>query len=185
MAEISLTAEPILGGVDIQIGENRIRERDDLAIVSIAIPQGGDATLAKALQAGWSLDIPTSTQTTASGDTRAVRTTPDQLLVIFPHTTPDAEAQVQARLNGAGYTTEQTDAWVVLEISGPETSAAMERLCPLDIARLETGDTGRTVMEHLGALIVKLDADRFLLMSASSSAQSFLHAVETSYRNVT
>ena len=45
--------------------------------------------------------------------------------------------------------------------------------------------SARTVMEHMGAMIVHLSGDRFLLLSASSSAQSFLHAVELSYRYVT
>ena len=44
---------------------------------------------------------------------------------------------------------------------------------------------GLNRMEHMGAMIVHLSGDRFLLLSASSSAQSFLHAVELSYRYVT
>ena len=92
---------------------------------------------------------------------------------------------MQGKLDGKGYTTDQTDAWVVLEISGPDTMAAMERLCPLDLASFETGTSGRTVMEHMGAFVVKIEDNRFWLMSASSSAASFLHAVETSYHYVT
>lgn len=185
MADITLTAAAILGGADIRIGANRITERDDLALVSIATPLGGDDALAAALRSGWSLDMPAPTATTTSGDTRAIRTSPDQMLLLFPHATPDAEPHVQGRLKGAGYTTDQTDAWVVLEISGPDTTAALERLCPLDLEVFDIGTSGRTVMEHMGAMIVKTDSDRFLLMSASSSAGSFLHAVETSYAYVT
>ncbi len=184
MADITLTAAPILG-VDLEIGENRITERDDLALVSIATPMGGDDALTAALKSGWSLDMPTPTATTTSGDTRAIRTSPDQMLLAFPHATPDADPHVQSKLNGAGYTTDQTDSWVVLEISGPDTMAALERICPLDLAKFEVNDAGRTVMEHMGAFIVRLGTDRFLLMSASSSAASFLHAVETSYKYVT
>ena len=185
MADITLTAAPLLGNADIQIGENRIVERDDLALVSIATPLGGDEALTKALKKGWSLDMPSPTTTTTSGDTRAIRTSPDQMLLVFPHATPDADAHVQGKLSGAGYTTDQTDSWVILELSGPDTMAAMERLCPLDLASFETGDAGRTVMEHLGAFVIKTGDDSFLLMSASSSAQSFFHAVETSYAYVT
>ena len=92
---------------------------------------------------------------------------------------------MREKLQGTGYTTDQTDAWVCLEISGPETILALERLCPLDIARFTDGTAARTVMQHMGALIIRLSADRFLLLSARSSAASFLQAVETSYRNVT
>ena len=185
MADITLTAAPLLGNADIQIGENRIIERDDLALVSVAAPLGGEDALAKALKSGWSLEMPAPTRTTSSGDTRAIRSGQDQMLLVFPHATPDAEPQVQAKLNGAGYTTDQTDSWVLLEISGPDTMAALERLCLLDLASFDVNDAGRTVMEHMGAFIVKTGDDRFLLMSASSSAESFLHAVETSYAYVT
>ena len=185
MADITLEAAPVLGGADIDIAGNRIRERHDLALVSIATPLGGDEALASAVKSGWSLDMPAPTKSTASGDTRAIRTTQDQIMLVFPHATPDANTAVQGKLDGKGYTTDQTDAWVVLEISGPDTMAAMERLCPLDLASFETGTSGRTVMEHMGAFIVKIEDNRFWLMSASSSAASFLHAVETSYHYVT
>ena len=183
MAEFAFTleAKPILGGVDRRLGENRIVERSDLAIVSIATPLGEDAALADALEGGWGLAWPNPTVSTVSGDVRAVRSAPDQLLLIFPHATPDANRVVQSKLNGAGYTTDQTDVWVMLEISGPATIAALERLCPLDVSRFPDGGAGRTVMEHMGALIIRVSAGHFYLLSASSSARSFLHAVETSY----
>ena len=47
------------------------------------------------------------------------------------------------------------------------------------------GAAARTVMEHLGVLILRTGPDAYLLLSASSSAGSFLHAVETSLVNVT
>ncbi len=180
----TLTAAPILGGVDHSIGDNRIVERNDLAIVSLATPLGGGAALAQAAEQGWGIRLPEPGMSTTAGDTRAIWTAPDQVLLIFPHTSPNANAVAQDKLAGTGYTTEQTDVWVVLEVSGPQTRAALERLCPLDTAQMTVDAAGRTVMEHMGAIIVRLESDRYLLMSASSSALSFLHAVETSYRYV-
>ena len=52
--EFSLTAAPKLG-VDWSKNGNRIVERDDLAVVSIATPLGADAEVAKALKSGWNL----------------------------------------------------------------------------------------------------------------------------------
>lgn len=189
MAEFSFTLEskPLLGGVDHKIGQNRIVELDEIAIVSIATPLGGDEGLAKALKSGWNINIPEPTLSSADGDMRAVRSGADQLLLIFPHETPDAEAMVQAKLDGAGYTTDQTDSWVVLDVSGPDVHAALERLSPVDLSpsAFPEGANARTVMEHMGAMVIRLGPDRFLLMSASSSAASFLHAVETSFAYVT
>ena len=186
MAEITLQAAPALGGADLSLGGNRIVERHELAIVSVAVPLGGEAPLAAALADGWGLDMPGPRRSTAAGDIRALKTAPDQLFLIFPHPTPDAETAVQSRLQGTGYTTDQTDVWVAVEVSGPEVPAALERLCPVDLApaAFPEGAFARTVMEHMGAIVIRLGADRFLLLSARSSARSFLHALEISFRNV-
>ena len=186
MAEYTLEAAPALGGADIAIGGNRILERDGLALVSVATPQGGEAAMAEALKRGWSLEMPGPRVSSTSGEMRAVRTAPDQVVLVFPHAAPDANGVVQGKLEGAGYTTDQTDVWVALEVSGPETLAALERLCPLDLseAAFPVDGAARTVMEHMGAIIVRLEVERFLLLSARSSGASFLHAVETSYRYV-
>ncbi len=187
MAEFkfSLSAAPLLGGVDLRIGDNQIKERDDLAIVSVATPIDGEEALAQALQDGWNLPVPTPTIASQNNDTFAVRTAPDQLFLVFPHSQPGAEPVVASQLSGAGYTSDQTDVWVVLDISGPDTIAALERICPLDAANMPTNGSARSIMEHMGTLILRLEEKRFLLFSASSSAGSFLHAVETSFRNVT
>lgn len=184
MADITLTTASNLGGANITLGHNQILERADLAVVSIAMPLNGDAALAGALKTGWSLDVPSPTQSATSGETTLIRSAPDQFLMVFPHAGTDANDAVQSKLAGAGYTTLQTDAWVILDLKGPDTLAAMERLCPLDLATFEPGQTGRTVMEHMSAIACRIGTDQFRLMSASSSARSFLHAVETSYRYV-
>ncbi|MEO0946296.1 MAG: sarcosine oxidase subunit gamma [Pseudomonadota bacterium] len=188
MAEFAftLTPKPLLGGVDLKMGANRIVELDEIAVVSIAVPLGNQEKLAKALKSGWSIGVPEPTLSTANGNLRAVRTGADQFMLLFPHESPNAEAVVQAKLKGAGYTTDQTDNWVVLEVSGPDVAAALERLSPVDLSvdAFPVGASARTVMEHMGAIVIRLDHDRFMLMSASSSAKSFLHAVETSFAYV-
>lgn len=183
MAKFAFTLEaaPTLGGADLSIGENKIKERHDLALVSIAIPLGGETAVTDALQSGFGLEMPSPTQSTKCEAHRLLRTAPDQLLLIFPHETPDANSVVQEKLAGHGYTTDQTDAWVALEINGPDSLAALERLCPVDSAGMPEGGFARTVMEHMGAIAIRLGPERFLLLSASSSAGSFLHAVQTSF----
>lgn len=182
MADLTLTPSTFLDA-PVKIGANTIRERADLALVSIATPLGGAAALANAVKQGWGLAMPTPTASSVNGDTRAIQLTADQLLLIFTQSTPNAEQVVQAKLGGAGYTTEQTDAWVCLQVTGPETRAALERVCPIDLDPLAfpEGAAARSVMEHMGAVVIRTGADAFLLLSASSTAGSFLHALERSY----
>ena len=186
MVEMTLEAVPALGGLDEEIRQNRILERHDLALTSIAVPLGGEAAFADKLKQHWTLDVPSPRISTSSNGIYAVSMTSDQIMLLQPGDGSDTERAVKEKLGGAGYTTNQTDAWVCLEVSGPQTLLALERICPtdLDLDVFPTGASARTHMEHLGALIIRLGAERFLLCSASSSAQSFADAIRQSYRNV-
>ena len=80
--------------------------------------------------------------------------------------------------------TDQSDSWVVLALSGPQSRQTLERICPIDCSAsaMPVGTTARTIMEHLGAIITRRpDGDDgepcFWLLSARSSATSFLHAI--------
>ncbi len=183
MPEIRLTATPPLAGTDRRFGQNRILARTDLALVSVAVPLGGEAAVAEAFARNWDLELPGPKLGTGSDEMRAVRTAPDQMMLVFPHPTPDAEVVVRRVLDGCAYTTDQTDVWSVIELSGPGVVTALERFCPLDLApaAFPVGAFARTAMEHMAAMILRTGDERFLLMAASSSADSFLHEVERSF----
>lgn len=185
MAELdfTLTPQPALGGLDQAIGGNRILERSDLALVSVAVPSGGEAALAAALQAGWSLGMPEPTLSSVNGDIRAIQTAADQIMLLFPSGRADADTPIREKLGATGYLTDQTHGWVIIEIDGPDVHAALERLCPIDLHPdyFAQGASARTVMEHIGAIVIRTGPQSFLLLSASSSAQSFHHAIEQSF----
>ncbi|WP_425046253.1 sarcosine oxidase subunit gamma [Primorskyibacter sp. S87] len=179
----SLIATPVLGTDPIEIGANRITPRPDLAMVSVATPRGSETELAAALKSGFGLDVPDATGSTQSDDMFALRMTPDQILLVFSATDLSAEGFVKSKLGGAGYTTDQSDALMVLDLDGPLTRAALERLCPVDLHdnAFPVGANARTIMEHMGATIHRVSETEFRLIAAGSSARSFLHAVETSF----
>ncbi len=182
-----LAAEPFLGGHTLDLGDVAVSEATDISIVSIATPLGGGDALASAVQAAWgcALPAPRGTTTTSDGSITLMFSTPDQTLAILPGVEGLAVNDIAAKLGDAGYYTEQTDNWVGLRVSGAKVISAIERICPLDMALMPVGGAERTVMEHLGVFIMREAEDRFLLLSGSSSAKSFLHAVELSMRNVT
>lgn len=186
MANLSLTAIPPLGGMDHYIGANRITEQTQLALVSVAIARDTQEDLADRLQQNWGLAFPSPTGSTTSGDWRAISMTADQLLLIRPGDGSATERQVKEAVGRSGYTTNQTDAWAVLSVEGPDILPAMERICPINLTlpAFPVDASARTAMEHLGVLVVRLSEHRLLLLSASSSALSFAHSVETSFRHV-
>ncbi|MGX0875749.1 heterotetrameric sarcosine oxidase gamma subunit [Roseovarius sp. MBR-154] len=187
MAEYTLQAEPPLAGTEMEIAGVRLWAPGDLALVSLALPLGGETAAEQAVQAAYGVALPGIGRSAQAGDgTRLIRLAPDLAFALFTHATPDAERVVAERLNGAVYTTDQTDVWVALALSGGNTRRALERICPIDLHPDVFGmdHAARTVMEHLGVLILRTGDDDYLLLSASSSAKSFLHAVEVSLRNI-
>lgn len=188
MAKSSITARPLLDGFDHDFAGTRLRELTDLAVVSVAVPLRGMGKLKAAVKKGYGLSMPTPVKSTVSKDskTRIVSTQPDQVFVLFDLKTPDAEAKVAKAIGETGYLTDQTHSWVGLELSGHKAHEALERICQIDLhpSVFPLNASARTSMEHMGALIVRTGKDSFLLMSATSSGASFLHAVETSVKYV-
>ena len=188
MADFILTAEPPLGGYHRSFDGAELSELPDLACVAVSVPNGEDKAFAKALKAGYKVEMPDNGCSLLSkdGKARIMRFTADQVLVLIDHVKPDAAQVVYSTLSGVGYPVDQTHNWVALSLSGPLARAALERICAVNLHRdaFAIDKAERTVMEHLSAIIVRTGEDEFLLMSASSSAKSFLHAVETSINYV-
>ena len=187
MAEYTLQAEPPLAGTEMEIAGVRLWAPADLALESLALPLGGEDDALAAIKGAYGADLPEIGRSSLTGDgTRLIRLAPDMAFALFSHATPDAERVLADRLKGAVYTTDQTDVWVALALSGGNTRRALERICPIDLHPqvFGVGHAARTVMEHLGVLILRTGDDDYLLLSASSSSKSFLHAIEVSLRNI-
>lgn len=188
MPEHTLTSTAPFGGYSRDFSGVSLNELDDLAIVSVATPHGGEKRLAAALKSAYwaALPKPGKSALAKGGKVRILGLSQDQFFLLFQTTDADPEKAVQEKLKGTGYTTDQTHIWAALTISGVKARVALERICPIDLHPevFSEGALARTTMEHMGAVILRTKADEFLLLSASSSAGSFLHAVETSITNV-
>jgi len=188
VADFTLTAEPPLRSYKREFDGVLLRELPRLAIVAVSIPLGQDREIAKALKAAYKTGLPDHGGSLVSkdGKTRIMRFTQDQVLVLFDHDEPNAALVVSSVLKGKGYVVDQTHNWVALSLSGPLSRAALERICAVNLHKdaFLVDKAERTVMEHLGAIVVRKNEDEFLLMSASSSAKTFVHALETSIKYV-
>lgn len=186
MAEFELTAEAPLDGAKLELDGIALQEVSGRSLVSIAIPYDGGAALRSAVEAAYGLQIPATGRFVSRDGTFLLGMARDQIWLMRESSDADAATRVAADLGGAGYVTDQSDAWVLVRVSGRNCRAALERICPLDLDAdvFTAGTVARTVMEHLSVIILREQADAFLLMSPRSSAQSFWHALEVSARNV-
>ena len=118
----------------------------------------------------------------------------DALLVIAPYTGDDNETldkaaadvatheDIVARLRpvfgDAASITEQTDAWICLDLSAPDLVPLFERLCAVDLAAVPEGHATRTVIEHLGCYLIVHGRRAVRLLGPRSSAASLVHALQ-------
>lgn len=180
MADLGLEKALPLGGYAGEVGGTSLRELD-LCIVCVSLPLGEEEAIAKAVKAGYKVTLPEMGHSVVAKDgTRVIRYAADQIFVCYEGDDLHAAADVSKKLKGAGYITDQTHNWVSLDLSGALARDALARICAIDTQAFGLDASERTTMEHMGAILTRTGDDTFLLMSASSSAGSFLHAVETS-----
>ena len=189
MVEPALVPRSPLDGYERTIGAVGLAEIAGLALVSAAVPPGGESAFAAALANGFGAARPATGDSTL-GDRHGARILgmqPDQLFVLFEPPYPDRAVEiVAAALGPVAYIIDQSDSWAMLRIAGAAVRAALERMCPLDLGEeaFPQGRIARTAMEHMSAIILRDGVDSFLLMTPRSSARSFLHAVERSAETV-
>ncbi|WP_419904350.1 sarcosine oxidase subunit gamma [Kiloniella sp.] len=188
MAKYTLEANTPLDGFSHDFNGVSVTEVNGRSIVSIATPLDGEEALSKALAKAYKLDNPKPGQSTASTVDNAVLLgmAQDQTFLVFDHMEDKPVEVVSQHLKDTAYLTDQSDSYVMLRVSGENSRSVLERICPIDLhpSAFPEGSVSRTIMEHLGTVIVHEKADTFLLMSARSSAKSFLEAVEVSALNI-
>lgn len=186
MDSLTLAPSSALGGIDRNYDGLRLQELTDLALVSAAIPRGGAEPFAASIETAYAAELPAVGRVTWSGDghIRLLGLQPGLLFILYEDQNgeigPFARDHVADALGNVGYTTDQSDSWVALRLSGPASRRALQYLCPLDLHpdRFPEDAVARTVMEHLGVIIIAEGPEGFLLLSARSSANSLLHAVD-------
>lgn len=186
VADSGLQLKPFLGGFSEVIGSTTIAEAGGFRIISMAFPPQSRDALSDALLRTFDLEMPEPGNSISAPGTRLVWMAPGQLILMLENPQSDMERILPALAHHT-HLIDHSDNWAMLLLSGHEAVLALERICPLDLhpAAFPTGAAARTLMEHLGIVIIRTGATEFLLLSASSSARSFLHAVRQSLVNVT
>ncbi len=191
MSNFTFVSQPVLGGFKQECKGVSIIEQTKLGIVSVACPNDGDAALAASIQKAFGCSLPkvSGVEVSDSGTMRWLGLQPQQWFVLFEHSAEQGAplATIKDELGDTAYCTDQSDSWVSLAVSGPLAITALERICPIDLhlSVFPVGTVARTTMEHLGVIITRTGDEEFLMMSATSSADSFLHAITLSVKNIT
>ncbi|WP_298430241.1 sarcosine oxidase subunit gamma [uncultured Jannaschia sp.] len=81
---------------------------------------------------------------------------------------------------------DQTDAWCVMRLDGPDAADVLARLTPLDLnpAILKPGHTARSLLGHMNALFHRIGPNTFRIMVFRSMAASAVHEIERAMKGV-
>jgi len=166
-------------------------EVTDKGIVSVAMPNATKDAFSNAIKNNYKVDLPTVGKFTQSKTNNALflGLQQDQLFVLFDYAGDRAVEEISAKVNSDKqlvYLSDQSDSWVTLKVSGENCLSALERICSIDIhpSAFPVGSIARTSMEHMATIIIHESEGSYLLLSLRSFANSFLHAVTTSIKNI-
>jgi sarcosine oxidase, subunit gamma len=168
----ALTAFGAREAAVVTVGPLVITERIDLALASVAVRRGRGLDAAV-------MPLPGPLRYQAGTPYSAFWVTPEMWFVEAPYATHEPIADLLKAIFGdAASVTEQTDAWVILDLAAPDLAPVLERLCNVDYRTAPEGYATRTVTEHLGVYLIKHGPSAARIYGPRSSAQSLLHAVE-------
>jgi sarcosine oxidase subunit gamma len=168
------------------IGALAITEIVDTALASVSLRLGAAEAFAAAAGDLFGTALPEPGHW-ASGETfTLIWTGPDQWFVEAPLDTHDGiDLILKERLGRTASLTDQTDGWVRFDIEGATVVDLLERLCPVPSRRMQTRDATRTLLEHIGCLLICRETGRrFSVLGPRSYAASLHHALCATARSI-
>lgn len=161
-----------------EIGPYRITERFDVALASLATRKGQDAAL-RAAASGLGLPLPDPARAASGSVWSSFWVAPEMWMVEADFARyENIVAALKPAFGETASITEQTDAWVRFDVSGPDLAPLLERLSNVDFRRSPDGFASRTVIEHIGCYLIRHGATSVTLYGPRSSAASLFHALE-------
>ena len=154
------------------VGAVTITENIGIALASVATRRGREGDVDSAAK-GLNIVLPAPGRASEN----ALWLAPDQWMIEAPFAThEDITALLKPAFGDAASITEQTDAWVRFDLSGPSLHAMFELICNLDTRAMQPGHGTRTVIEHLGCYVT-CRSTGFTILGPRSSAKSLHQAL--------
>ncbi len=156
------------GLLPITIGTLTVKEIIPEVITSLAPLKGQEAALSKSLKAKHGIALPQANEMTRDGAVMAVW---GGSHVYLMGAAPDASVSAVASL------TDQTDAWSVVSVAGPDIEALFARLTSVDgrLAQFPVGRSIRTQLKHMNVILVRTETEEFTVMAFRSMAKTLVH----------
>jgi len=152
-------------------------ERTDMAFASLIVKRGKRDALAAAIETAFGVALPTGARRAGKGALTFAGTGSGQWMASAEG--GDATgfaARLRARLGPFAAVTDQSDARLVLQLSGPHVRDVLAKGVPIDLhaKAFKPGDVATTLIAYIGVQLDMLDdSPAYLLTTPRSTAGSF------------
>ena len=156
------------GLTPIKISNTKIMELDELALTSISVYKGKSKKLSEQLKKSHGMALPHNGRATGREGARALWFGRHTLLV---------GPKCDEKLTKFAMLTDQSDAWVVLRMSGDLVEDVLMRLSPVEV-RFKTFKTGvvvRTGLQHVNVTLHRIGANTIDVYGFRSTAKTLCH----------
>lgn len=153
-----------------------IEERTDIALASVIARRGKFDALAAAVDTAYGVTLPKGPRRTANGLFAFAGTGPDQWIASAEGAEASGfAAKLRARVGLFAAVSDQSDARLVLRLSGPRVRDVLAKGVPLDLHPkvFKPGDVATTLVAYIGVQLDRLDDATFQLTAPRSTAGSF------------
>ncbi len=185
MAEVKLVPHSALGplGASRRIGRLSdsagvtLRERDDIGFLSIAAERGEASAVLARLGDALGLGIPDNFRRVGDG-VSAIG--PGRWLLDGLLAAAGQEYALRDLLAGIAGVVDESDGWVVLDLSGARVGDALAKLVPIDLhpKSFREGDLALTIAEHINVRLWRLSGgNAYRLAAPRSYAESLFRSL--------
>ncbi|MDE0968628.1 MAG: sarcosine oxidase subunit gamma [Octadecabacter sp.] len=157
-----------------------IIENDSVALASVTARMGREAGCYKVLQKLLGV-VPETGRAVLHNTETGFYMGLDQWMLTAPRVSHELIADQLKKLFGDNASvTEQSGAWVCLDIIGRAMPDMCERLCAVPVRQMVAGDVQRTVIHKMGCFVIRCMAnDQLRILGPRSTAATLHHALMT------
>ena len=135
------------------------RVRTGLGIAKILVQMNKVTALAQHIQTHFNCALPTSPRRTCGNGIALMGIGPGSWLAMCENSGNDFASSLKPILGSFAAISDQSDAYGVFRLTGPDLRAALSKLVPIDIHGLafKVGDVAETIAGHVGILFWRLE----------------------------
>ncbi|MCA0869633.1 sarcosine oxidase subunit gamma [Seohaeicola saemankumensis] len=177
MAEL-IARSPCGGLLPLTIGELSLTEEPPEPMTLIMPFRGQTGAVSKAMTAAHGLGFPEPGRIAGEGDAKAIWFGRGKAMLVGVE--PDRS------LTGLAAMSDQSDAWAVVRLTGPQSEAVLARLVPVDLRApvFGPGQTVQSQVMHMTGSISRIGAQAFRIMVFRSMAATLVHDLKTAMEAV-